>query len=35
LKDIHSFNKVEKLKEILIKEKFRQKGIIETIYAEF
>jgi hypothetical protein len=28
LKDIHSFNKVEKLKEILIKEKFRQKGVI-------
>jgi hypothetical protein len=32
---IHSYNKVEKLKEILIKEKFRQKEVIQTIYQEF
>lgn len=35
LKDIHSFNKVEKLKEILIKEKIKQNEIIENIYADF
>jgi hypothetical protein len=35
LKAIHGYNKVEKLKEILIKEKFRQKSVIETIYADF
>lgn len=35
LKTIHGYNKVEKLKEILIKEKFRQKEVIETIYQDF
>lgn len=35
LKAIHAFDKVEKLKEVLVNEKFRQKAIIENIYQEF
>lgn len=35
LAEIHSYNKVDKLKEVLIKEKFLQESVIRQIYADF
>lgn len=35
LAEIHSYNKVDKLKEVLIKEKFLQESIIKQVYADF
>ena len=35
LAEIHSYNKVDKLKEILIKEKIAQELVIREIYMEF
>lgn len=35
LAEIHSYNKVDKLKEILIMEKIAQEQVIKEIYKEF
>ena len=35
LAEIHSYNKIDKLKEVLIKEKLAQEAIIKQIYQEF
>lgn len=35
LTEVHSYNKVDKLKEILIKEKMTQEAVIREIFKEF
>jgi hypothetical protein len=35
LAEIHAYNKVDKLKEVLIKDKYLQESVIDQIYADF